>query len=94
MCLGKGKMNEAEMFKLAQNFDEDAKIADFYDNYQDVTQFDVQKTAKTTSNKDKNALKNDKTIKKQQKKQIEQFKQKYFDFYDDIKIPSHKVTDW
>ena len=60
-------MNEAEMFKLAQNLDEDAKIADFYDNYQDVTQFDMQKTAKTTSNKDKNALKNDKTIKKQQK---------------------------
>ena len=23
-----------------------------------------------------------------------EFKKKYFDFYDDVKVPSHKVVDW
>jgi len=28
------------------------------------------------------------------KKQTKKFKQKYFEFYDDVKHPSHKVVDW
>ena len=27
-------------------------------------------------------------------KKSKQFKEKYFDYYDDIKHPSHKVVDW
>lgn len=86
-------MNEAEMFKLAQNLDEDAKQYDFSEEEYICTDenFDaemknkssiVNKNCKNLDNKKKCALFNAK------------FKEKYFDFYDDIKIPSHKVTDW
>lgn len=36
-----------------------------------------------------------KVNKKQQDNQkTKSFKSKYFDYYDDIKSPSHKVVDW
>ena len=36
-----------------------------------------------------------KVNKKQQEKQkTKAFKSKYFDYYDDIKSPSHKIVDW
>ena len=28
------------------------------------------------------------------KKQNDNFKKQYFDYYDDIKSPTHKVVDW
>ncbi len=28
------------------------------------------------------------------KKDSKKFKEKYFDFYDDVKDPSHKIVDW
>lgn len=31
---------------------------------------------------------------KNQKQEIQRFKEKYFDYYDDIKHPSHRITDW
>lgn len=48
---------------------------------------------KTLKDKEKDK---DKDKEKKKKKQIEtdKFKQKYFEYYDDIKIPSHKITDW
>lgn len=27
-------------------------------------------------------------------KQTQDFKKKYFDYYDDIKSPTHKIVDW
>jgi len=42
-----------------------------------------------------NNEKNYKNIKKQQKlKQTKQFKNSYFEFYDDIKSHTHDVYDW
>ena len=32
--------------------------------------------------------------KKKTKQTLEKFKNNYFAYYDDIKIPSHKVQDW
>lgn len=31
---------------------------------------------------------------KNKKKETQNFKEKYFDYYDDIKHHSHKITDW
>lgn len=33
-------------------------------------------------------------MKKENKKDLKNFKQKYFDYYDDVKDPSHKIVDW
>lgn len=30
----------------------------------------------------------------QQKKATQEFKRKYFEYYDDIKSPTHKIVDW
>lgn len=42
--------------------------------------------------------KNQKTVTKQNKAEIKntanKFKTRYFDFYDDVKDPSHKIVDW
>ena len=32
--------------------------------------------------------------KKKKKKQYEKDKGRYFDYYDDIKVSSHKIVDW
>lgn len=84
-------MNEAEMFKLALKLDEDAKQFDFIEQEDECSNdiiFEELKNAK--SNKNCKNLKNN--IKSRAK--TAKFKEKYFDFYDDVKIPSHKVTDW
>lgn len=36
----------------------------------------------------------DKNKKKKQTLDTLEFKRKYFEYYDDIKSPTHKVTDW
>lgn len=35
-----------------------------------------------------------KIIKKSQKDKTQEFKKRYFDYYDDIKSPTHDVVDW
>lgn len=35
-----------------------------------------------------------KTKKSQTKKAAANFKKRYFDFYDDVKDPTHKIVDW
>lgn len=43
-------------------------------------------------NNDKN---NKKVVKKNKKvKETEDFKRKYFEYYDDVKSSTHKVVDW
>lgn len=31
---------------------------------------------------------------KKTNREIQKFKDKYFEFYDDIKSPTHKIVDW
>lgn len=35
-----------------------------------------------------------KSKKKTNQKVTEEFKRQYFDYYDDVKSPTHKVVDW
>lgn len=120
-------MNEADMFKLAEQLDEDVTPCDFVplDGEDDPENFNSEFLAKIATDKencgkmlsigDKNAKKannlnhNDnkvvqktqnkeintkKAAKNAQKRNIDRFKDRYFSYYDDIKIDSHKVIDW
>lgn len=116
------KVNEAEMFNFAQNFDEDCKFQDFsvssdeeeqeaYSEYfnlnseaescmtailqNDEKAQKLEKILQKVSKNNENQLKNSNFQKKERKNQgVQKFKDAYFAYYDDIKIPSHKVTDW
>lgn len=143
-------MNEAEMFKLAEKFDEDFLSSDFANleeeleeefNNSEFTKEIAEEKAKIASNEEKSDklaqninknLQNESKIEekveqnslnlplegenkgtfagegklqnaqsvgkiKDKKKTLQnnnKFKEQYFSYYDDIKIPSHKVTDW
>ena len=39
-------------------------------------------------------MENKNNKKLQAKKSTDDFKRKYFDYYDDVKSPTHKVVDW
>ena len=39
-------------------------------------------------------LSNQEIMKKIKLENTKKLKEKYFDYYDDIKSPTHKVTDW
>ncbi len=56
----------------------------------------MENNLKTTKKEEKTKTqsKNTKAMDKNRIKETEKFKQKYFDFYDDIKSSTHKIVDW
>lgn len=97
-------MNEADMFKLAQELDEECKPDEVYaqeleaeNGCEDEEEgFDVNFFKGASCEKvEKTNAPHSVTIKnKKTKANNDKFKDAYFSYYDDIKIPSHKVTDW
>ena len=51
-------------------------------------------TENLQKNTEKIAKKSTKIAKKGQKAATKDFKKQYFDYYDDIKSPTHKIVDW
>ncbi|MBO4570279.1 MAG: hypothetical protein J5689_03605 [Clostridia bacterium] len=92
-------MNEAELFKLAQELDEEVSLTDYcqpenedFDNGEFTK--DIENKTEKPQNKEKSAKKAEEKHKKDAQKSVDKFKDQYFSYYDDIKIDSHKVTDW
>ncbi len=56
----------------------------------------MENNLKTTKKEEKTKTqsKNTKATDKNKIKETEKFKQKYFDYYDDIKSSTHKIVDW
>ena len=81
-------MTEAEMFKMAEKFDEEFKPADLPlkpEQDENFNQSFVQNVGKTEQ----------KTFAKQKKKRKDSsFKDNYFAFYNDIKTSSNHKTEW
>ena len=80
-----GSMNNNELFN--QNLKQDEGVC-----LQDYTpeQLEEMFTERKAQSKQSNQMQK----KKKTKQTLEKFKNNYFAYYDDIKIPSHKVHDW
>ncbi|MCR5553830.1 MAG: hypothetical protein K6F08_03720 [bacterium] len=92
-------MNEAELFKLAQELDEEVSLTDYcqpenedFDNSEFTK--DIESKTENLQNKEISVKKAEEKHKKDAQKSVDKFKDQYFSYYDDIKIDSHKVTDW
>lgn len=84
-------MNEAELFKLAQNLDEDVNLSDFNNlndenagNDEEITAKSLIDAAKTQNDENKN----EKAVKNCKNKDVKRFKEQYFAYYDDVKHKS------
>lgn len=73
-----GNMSELDLLKLMQSYGEEAEIADF----------SPQELQELLSRMNADASRQDKPLTK------EEFKKKYFEFYDDVKDSSLKKQDW
>lgn len=78
-------MNNNELFNQNLQTDEGVSL-------QDYTPEQLEEMFEERKAKQQKAQINQQ--KKKSKQSLEQFKNNYFSYYDDIKIPSHKVQDW
>lgn len=81
-----GSMNNNELFNQNLKQDEGVCLQD-YTPEQLEEMFEERKKAQCKQS-------NQMQKKKKTKQTLEKFKNNYFAYYDDIKIPSHKVQDW
>ncbi|MBQ7453411.1 MAG: hypothetical protein IJS68_04045 [Clostridia bacterium] len=81
-------MGEAELYKLAEKFDEDFSPADI--DLSDGLEKDFNKNFVESVEKQECP----KAEKKKTKKHNGKFKEEYFSFYDDIKTSSNHKTEW
>lgn len=82
-------MSERDLQKLFENYEGEVNLSDFT---VDELKEKINEVKNTTSKQ---------TISKQtvpqktaSKKSAKEFKEKYFDYYDDVKSPSLKKQDW
>jgi len=101
-------MNEADLFKMAQKYDEDFSMADFEnlneeqeeerlmeENEKESFNKKFVKSVENLKNNNAMQIENKKENKKKQTKQNNNiFKEQYFGYYDDIKTPSNHKTEW
>ena len=85
-------MNEAEMFKVAQNFDEDVNLTDFNNLSEQYAENNEETSAKSLIEeaKTQNGLEiSENGAKKlKNKADFKRFKERYFSYYDDVKHKS------